>query len=133
MQHALAVRSGMARAKRLREVDLNLLPVLRSLLETHSVARTAAALSLTPSAVSHALARLRETLADDLFVRVPGGLRPTRRASLLADDLGVGLATIERALGDTPFDPSTATTTFRVATTDFGAKLIIPKLLASLS
>jgi hypothetical protein len=44
----------MARSKRLREIDLNLLPVLRSLFETHSVARTAAALSLSPSAVSHA-------------------------------------------------------------------------------
>ena len=122
----------MARSKRLREIDLNLLPVLRSLFETRSVARTAAALALTPSAVSHALARLRAALQDELFVRAPAGLVPTERAARLADDLGVGLATIERALGGVAFEPRTATTSFKVATTDFGARLVIPKLLASL-
>ena len=120
------------RAKRLREIDLNLLPVLRSLLETHSVARTAAALALTPSAVSHALGRLRATLGDELFVRTPSGLVPTQRAAKLADDLGVGLATIERALGAGAFEPRTATATFRVATSDFGARMIMPRLLAVL-
>lgn len=127
-----AIRSGMARSKRLREIDLNLLPVLRSLFETHSVARTAAALSLTPSAVSHALARLRTTLQDELFVRSPAGLVPTQRAASLVDDLGAGLAAIERALGKGAFEPRTATASFRVATTDFGARLVIPKLLALL-
>jgi LysR family transcriptional regulator, transcriptional activator of nodD3 and syrA len=122
----------MARSKRLREIDLNLLPVLRSLLETHSVARTAAALSLTPSAVSHALARLRTTLQDELFVRTPTGLVPTQRAAGLADELGAGLATLERALGGGAFDPRTAAAAFRVATTDFGARLIMPGLLALL-
>lgn len=122
----------MARSKRLREIDLNLLPVLRSLCETHSVARTAAALSLTPSAVSHALARLRSTLGDELFVRAPSGLVPTRRAAGLVDDLGAALSAIERALGDGRFDPRTATASFSVATTDFGARLVIPKLLAVL-
>jgi DNA-binding transcriptional LysR family regulator len=122
----------MTRSKRLREIDLNLLPVLRSLFETRSVARTAAALSLTPSAVSHALARLRATLQDELFVRAPTGLIPTQRASGLVDDLGVGLATIERALGTAAFEPGTATASFRVATTDFGARLVMPKLLALL-
>jgi DNA-binding transcriptional LysR family regulator len=122
----------MARSKRLREIDLNLLPVLRSLFETRSVARTAAALSLTPSAVSHALARLRATLQDELFVRAPTGLVPTQRAAGLVDDLGVGLATIERALGGAAFEPRTAVASFRIATTDFGARLIMPKLLALL-
>ncbi len=122
----------MARSKRLREIDLNLLPVLRSLLETHSVARTAAALSLTPSAVSHALARLRATLGDELFVRAPAGLVPTQRAAGLVDDLGTGLAALERALGGGAFEPRTATASFRVATTDFGARLVMPKLLALL-
>jgi len=122
----------MARTKRLREIDLNLLPVLRSLFETHSVARTAAALSLTPSAVSHALARLRTTFGDELFVRAPAGLVPTARARSLADELGAGLAAIERALGGGAFEPRTATASFRVATTDFGARLIMPRLLALL-
>lgn len=98
----------MARSRRLREIVLNLLPILRSLLETNSVSRTAAALSLTPSAVSHALARLRRTLEDELFVRTAAGLTPTPCATRLADDLGVGLATIERAVGGVAFEPRTA-------------------------
>jgi DNA-binding transcriptional LysR family regulator len=121
----------MARSKRLRELDLNLLPLLRSLHETRSVARTAAALSLTPSAVSHALARLRAALDDELFVRTSSGLVPTPRATALATELGAGLAAIEHALG-TAFDPRTATASFRVATSDFGARVIMPRLLALL-
>src|SRR5262245_12073665 len=122
----------MARSKRLREIDLNLLPVLRSLLETNSVARTAAALSLTPSAVSHALARLRTTLGDELFVRAPTGLVPTPRAASLVAELGAGLAALERVIGGGAFEPRRATASFRVATTDFGARLVMPKLLALL-
>jgi DNA-binding transcriptional LysR family regulator len=123
----------MASAKRLREIDLNLLPVLRSLLDTRSVARTAAALALTPSAVSHALARLRTTLGDELFVRSSTGLIATRRATTLADELAAGLATLERVLGGGGFEPREAAITFRVATTDFGARLVLPKLLAALA
>ena len=136
--HAVQVRPAaqyvraMARSKRLREMDLNLLPVLRSLLETRSVARTGAALSLTPSAVSHALARLRSALGDELFVRTPAGLVPTQRAAGLADELGAGLSAIERAIGGGAFDPRTATASFLVATTDFGARLVMPRLLALL-
>lgn len=122
----------MARVPRLREIDLNLLPILRSLLETSSVARTAAALSLTPSAVSHALSRLRTLFGDELLVRSSRGLVATSRATSLAGELGGGLAALERVLGKPRFDPRVATRTFRIATSDFGARLAMPGLLARL-
>src|SRR4029079_3945779 len=60
--------------------DLNLLVTLDVLLAEGSVARAAQRLRISPSAMSRALARLRETTADPLFVRAGRGLVPTPRA-----------------------------------------------------
>jgi len=60
--------------------DLNLLVTLDVLLSEGSVARAAKRLRLSPSAMSRALARLRETTGDPLLVRAGRGLVPTRRA-----------------------------------------------------
>jgi DNA-binding transcriptional LysR family regulator len=60
--------------------DLNLLITLNALLAEGSVARAARRLRLSPSAMSRALARLRETTGDPLLVRAGRGLVPTPRA-----------------------------------------------------
>ena len=60
--------------------DFNLLVTLDVLLEEGSVARAARRLRLSPSAMSRALARLRETTGDPLLVRAGRGLVPTPRA-----------------------------------------------------
>ena len=60
--------------------DLNLLVTLEVLLAEGSVARAAKRLQLSPSAMSRALARLRETTGDPLLVRAGRGLVPTPRA-----------------------------------------------------
>src|ERR1700751_5322812 len=60
--------------------DLNLLVTLEVLLAEGSVARAARRLGLSPSAMSRALARLRETTGDPLLVRAGRGLVPTPRA-----------------------------------------------------
>ena len=60
--------------------DLNLLATLDVLLAEGSVARAARRLRLSPSAMSRALARLRETTGDPLLVRAGRGLVPTPRA-----------------------------------------------------
>ncbi len=118
----------------LKRLDLNLLLVLDALLETRSVARTASAVSLTPSAVSHALARLRTTLGDPLFVRSADGLVATKRAEALAAPLRAALSQLEAAVeGDAGFDPRAAAFAFTVATTDFGAQLLLPRLLQHLA
>ena len=65
--------------------DLNLLVTLDVLLAEGSVAHAARRLRLSPSAMSRALARLRETTGDPLLVRAGRGLVPTPRASELRE------------------------------------------------
>jgi DNA-binding transcriptional LysR family regulator len=68
--------------------DLNLLVTLDVLLAEGSVARAAKRLGLSPSAMSRALARLRETTGDPLLVRAGRGLVPTPRALELRGHIG---------------------------------------------
>jgi DNA-binding transcriptional LysR family regulator len=68
--------------------DLNLLVTLDVLLAEGSVARAARRLRLSPSAMSRALARLRDTTGDPLLVRAGRGLVPTPRAVELRDRVG---------------------------------------------
>ncbi len=128
-----AVASSWMAIDRLRELDLNLLVLFETLAKTRSVARSAAALGMTPSAASHALTRLRATLGDPLFVRTPRGIVPTAFAETLSGKVGEALALLDQALGSKgDFSPRTASATIKVATTDFGAKMILPSLLAKL-
>lgn len=68
--------------------DLNLLVTLDVLLAEGSVARAARRLRLSPSAMSRALARLRETTGDPLLVRAGRALVPTPRAIELRGRVG---------------------------------------------
>ena len=68
--------------------DLNLLFTLDVLLAEGSVAAAARRLRLSPSAMSRALARLRETTGDPLLVRAGRGLVPTPRAIELRERVG---------------------------------------------
>jgi DNA-binding transcriptional LysR family regulator len=67
--------------------DLNLLLTLEAVLAEGSVARAAQRLHLSPSAMSRALARLRETTGDPLLVRAGRGLVPTPRALELREQV----------------------------------------------
>ncbi len=97
------------------DFDLNLLRVFDLLYEEGSVTKTAARLHLTQSAVSHALARLREMLDDPLFVRVPTGLQPTERARQLAPRLRMALADIQSAIAAPIFDPARSNRHFTIS------------------
>jgi DNA-binding transcriptional LysR family regulator len=74
--------------RRMSRPDLNLLVMLDVLLAEGSVARAARRLRLSPSAMSRALARLRETTGDPLLVRAGRGLVPTPRALELRERVG---------------------------------------------
>ncbi len=113
----------------LRQIDLNLLVMLDVLLRERSVTHTAQLLHITPSAVSHALKRLRELFGDELLVRDGRRMRPTVRAEGLAETLPRILQQLARTIaGPEPFDPATSTRTFRLAAPDFIAPLV-PLLL----
>ena len=72
--------------------DLNLLVTLDAVLTEGSVTRAAARLHLSPSAMSRALARLREATGDPLLVRAGRGLVATPRALELREQVGDLLA-----------------------------------------
>lgn len=118
----------------LRSLDLNLLVVLHQLLRSESATKAAERLGLTPSAVSHALRRLRDELGDPLFVREGHKLVPTARASALADPLQRVLGEIERLLaGDAPLEPATLARTFTIGATDYAQLVLLPRLLGRLA
>lgn len=114
----------------MRLPDLNLLRLFDMLYEERSVTRAAARLSLTQSAVSHALSRLRDAFEDDLFTRGPGGLLPTARSTELAPRIHDILVTIREAFATSGFDPATSERTFTLAGGQYFARLIFPRLVA---
>lgn len=65
--------------------DLNQLFVLQAVLSENSVVRAAERLHLSPSAMSRALARVRETVGDPILVKAGRTLVPTPRATELRD------------------------------------------------
>ncbi|HEU0098860.1 MAG TPA: LysR family transcriptional regulator [Allosphingosinicella sp.] len=79
--------------------DLNLLVTLDVLLAEGSVAGAARRLRLSPSAMSRALARLREATGDPLLVRAGRGLVPTPRAIALRERIGPLVQEARAALG----------------------------------
>jgi DNA-binding transcriptional LysR family regulator len=109
----------------LKEVDANLLVTLDALLVDASVTRAAVRLGRSSSAISHALAKLREIFADELFVRAGQKLVPTAKAIELAPTVHVILAGMESLLRPSkPFDPSLAMRDFSVAASE-AAELIL--------
>ena len=78
--------------------DLNLLVTLDVLLTEGSVAGAARRLRLSPSAMSRALARLRETTGDPLLVRAGRSLVPTPRAIELREQVGPLVGAVEAVL-----------------------------------
>lgn len=100
----------------LHRIDLNLLVVFEALMNEGSVSAAAWKLGKTPSAISHALARLREQVGDPLLVKVGGRMQPSPFALVLIEDVRPILRSIKRVLADPePFDPATSTRVFRVA------------------
>lgn len=113
-----------------RTLDLNLLVVFATLWETQNVTRASERLSLSQSAVSHALRRLRERLGDELFVNGRGGLVPTARAAELIGPVRESLSRLDDVLqGTAPFVPGAVQRKFRIASGDFVEFLILPRLV----
>src|SRR5262245_9331464 len=116
----------------LRDVDLNLLVTLDTLLGERSVSRAARRLKRSQPAVSAALARLRDVLNDRLLVRRGSGMVPTPYGKSLEAPLRSVLSELARTLDPTFFDPSAATRIFRIATTDYTSFTLFPRLMRRL-
>lgn len=111
--------------------DLNLLVTLDALLAEGSVARAARRLGLSPSAMSRALARLREATGDPLLVRAGRGLVPTPRALELSERVGLLLEEVEAVLRPAEaLDLSKLTRTFTLRASDGFVENFGPDLIA---
>jgi DNA-binding transcriptional LysR family regulator len=119
------------RVTQLRQADLNLLIVFTVLAEERNVTRAAARLLLSQPAVSRAFQRLRDTFHDDLLIRTANGYEPTAKGQRLLQDLATMLPRLDRLMAGGDFDPSTEDATFRIATTDHAAHLLVPLLCNS--
>lgn len=111
-------------------IDLNLLSVFQEVYRERQISAAARRLGLTQSAVSNALARLRKTFGDELFVRTARGMQPTPLAQQMAEPIGAALAQVALALSQrSRFDPGTSARRFTLAMTDVGEVYFMPTLI----
>ncbi|MEA2818691.1 MAG: hypothetical protein QOJ86_695 [Bradyrhizobium sp.] len=118
------------KAPKLGAIDLNLLVVFDAIMRDRSVTRAGQRLGLSQPAISHALTRLRHMLKDELFVRSPSGMVPTPRAEELATPIRIALDGLQQSLEPVQFEPSKATTTFRIAVDNYAAIVLVAPIAA---
>lgn len=111
--------------------DLNLLVTLDVLLSEGSVVGAAQRLQLSASAMSRALARLREVTGDPLLVRAGRGLVPTPRALELRDKVRQVVGAAESVLRPAlKLDLASLTQTFSIRATEGFVETYGPTLLS---
>jgi DNA-binding transcriptional LysR family regulator len=117
----------------LARIDLNLLVLFEAVLEEQHVARAAARLHVSPSAVSHGLGRLRELMQDPLFLRQPRGVVPTERAMQLAAPVADVLERARQVISRAEtFDPRHSVRRFVIGAPDAVTAALLPPLLKDL-
>lgn len=117
----------------LRLLDLNLLLVFDALYRHRSVTGAADELAMSPSALSHALARLRSSLNDPLFIRQGSQMQPTPKANSLYPVVSSTLGALNGELSQIArFDPATSSQTLTFAATDYTAAVFFPEFIARL-
>jgi DNA-binding transcriptional LysR family regulator len=115
----------------LYSIDLNLLAVLHAVLEERSATRAARKLHVTQSAVSNALARLRQVLGDPLVVRSGRGIVPTPRGAELGPAIAAAMSQLDAALDrGRGFVAAESTRTFTFAAADNTQVTDVPKIAA---
>lgn len=115
--------------RRLRRVNLDLLPILHELLRTRSVSATARTLGITQPAVSKALRQLRQLFEDDLLISLGRQGQLTQRGEAILSpltnvlvDLGVLLEPLQA------FEPGSERLHIVITTADYVSVLLAPKL-----
>lgn len=116
---------------RFNKLDLNLLVALDALLSEQNISRAAERIHLSQSAMSNALARLREYFDDELLVQVGRKMEPTPRAEALRDHVRDILVRIDATVAAQPeFVPVQANRLFRLFVSDYTMTTLMPHLFA---
>ncbi|MEQ8288043.1 LysR family transcriptional regulator [Thalassospira sp.] len=104
----------------IKNLDLNLLVTLDTLLAECNVTRAAKRLNLSQPAISTRLTRLRELLDDPLLLPSQRGMIPTERALAIQDPLHIALEGVRQVIAEgSPFDPLKADATIAIAASDY--------------
>ena len=115
--------------KRLHQLDLNLLKVFQTLYVEQNMTRTAEVLHLTPSAVSHAMSRLRDALGDPLFRRRQNKMLPTPACQRMAPLVIDNLMRLQKSLQQWgEFNPKESKQHFRIGMHDALEPALLPEL-----
>lgn len=115
---------------RLNKLDLNLLIALDVLLKEQSISKAAEQLSLSPSAVSNALARLREYFGDDILSHVGRQMVPSPMGEMLREPVRNVLNMIESSIMVQPsFEPTQTERIFTIFCSDYTQMVLMPHLL----
>lgn len=117
----------------LDKIDLHLIRVLHTVLTERSVSRAAIRLGMHQPAVSASLKRLRDFAGDALLVRSGAGMVPTEAGLRMIEPSAAILRGAQMLFADVRgFEPATASTTFRIAASDYLDSLFLPRLVARL-
>jgi DNA-binding transcriptional LysR family regulator len=85
---------------------------------------------ITQSAMSNALARLRDYFGDELLVKVGRGLEPTARALALAAPVREVLTRVDGTIAaERDFDPARSDRVFNLLVSDYTLATLAPELL----
>jgi DNA-binding transcriptional LysR family regulator len=119
---------------RFHGLDLNLLVALDALLTHRNVTRAAEQLNLSQSALSGALARLREHFNDELVVQIGRRMEPTPLARALAEPLHDILLKTKSLVTATPsFDPRTSNRRISLIASDYSTEVLMMDLLTEIA
>ncbi|WP_454806038.1 LysR family transcriptional regulator [Paraburkholderia fungorum] len=115
---------------RFNKLDLNLLVALDAMLQERSVSRAAERIHLSQSAMSNALARLREYFGDELLMQVGRKMELTPRGTALRVSVREVLMRVNTTIATQPeFDPRSSDRRFRLIISDYSAAILIPTIL----
>src|ERR1700691_4012950 len=114
-------------------IDLNLLIVFDAVAHEKSLTRAGLRLGMSQPAVSHALARLRVMLKDELFVRTPEGMLPTARAERMVGPARDALRDLRGTLESAEFDATRSSRRFTIAANNYATHAVIPALARRLA
>lgn len=114
-------------------LDLNLFVAFDAIYSEGNVTRAARKLNLTQSALSHALARLRDLFADPLFLRHGAEMVPSPLARALIGPVRHSLQTLTvSVLQARSFDPAAARRRFTIGLRPVLEATVLPPLMARL-
>ena len=98
-----------------------------------NLTRAGQIIGITQPAVSNALARLRESFNDPLFVRTAQGMVPTPMAQNIINPVRSALALLRVSVQESrTFNPLQANKTFRISMTDLTEAVVLPPLFQRL-